>query len=133
MEFHAFFLGFFNCSFKNILFSPHYISIVFFARKKKFGIQFDISYVHPCVILKGLCCCVVPICFLALESLAQRLTSVVVQQMMCIFPRFSYLTTFQANFHSLSKQVVRFCPLRMGGRVSCPQGRGLCLVVACGR
>lgn len=45
---------------------------------------------------------------------------------------FPILTTSQAKFHSLSEQVVNLSPLRMGGRVTCPKGRSLCLIVACG-
>lgn len=87
MEFHAFLLGFLNCSFKNIFFSFFFSSLL----------------CCMCLYVKlwGLCRYVFPMCFLALEPLAQMLTSVAVQQMRCIPARFSYLPTSRVNFHSL--------------------------------
>lgn len=73
-----------------------------------------------------------PICSWALESLAERLTQVAVQQMMYIFALFSYLTIAQANFCCLSEYVVNLSPLWREGRIACPKGRRLCLIVACG-
>lgn len=94
-------------------FSPQYISVLFFASKKEIRIQFEVSCVRLYVILWG--SLLLYFSHLLLVALAQKLASVVVQQITCFFAQLCYLITSQANFHSLSEPPVHKHPVGMGG------------------
>lgn len=118
----------FNCGFKNIPFSP-----LCFQSKKNPEIQFEVSYICSYVILRGLCHYVSPHVFLGtwVRCWEVNTSSSTIND--------AYLCSVLLPDNPPSKllqhlwgTVVNLSPLWMGGRVAGPEGRRLCLIVACG-